>query len=162
MIEIVRYHLSCFDKMKWILDFEAFHVFNTWYPLEVCLLNCETEETLMYYIRWPRSSRVMNATTMYQMKRHCLRWDSGDIEINEFTDIMKTVFGEDDEVNVKGFEKVAYIKSLLPTSVKVVEIENAPPYKLITDYFDECCDKHFVRFCARVKCKELIKHVCFN
>lgn len=130
---------------------------------EVCLARVETNWCHHYMVRSPITYQNLNDDLKKRVDYvtefiHGIPWDSNGINEEKALFKMKMLLQNSHRVYAKGSEQVAYLKKILSSSVRVVDLDGyyPPPPKIGYSFPDllVCSDhkKHrFLRRCALVK-----------
>jgi hypothetical protein len=150
----------------WILDFEAYQVGCSFFPVEIALLNMQNDEICYtWYIKYNTNMAKWDKPTKFQFNRHGLGWEHGNVYLHvalkELRDVLNSYPEEEEHViHVKGLEKTNWVRHWFPYNfprVMVQEIHGAPVFGEITCAM-YACTYHFDHFhlrCARKKAYQL-------
>ena len=134
------------QQQKWVLDFEGFQINGNFYPLEICLINCEnpTENIHVWHIGYSdtlaETYNNCNQTIRWQFHKHGMGWKHAEmtlvdalVELREVLEVENTKVQH--EIHIKGLEKAKWIRGFFlreKDNVKVIEILNAPCFRDLT------------------------------
>ena len=96
----------------WLCYFEAFHFDGEFYPVELVLLNSQTKVCSNYNIYWQHGLPYTGDTPQhikFQYRRHGIRWDAGNVTLQEAIKLVKEQIANDDVIYIKGHEKYQWL-----------------------------------------------------
>jgi hypothetical protein len=150
----------------WLCDFEAFQLDAIYFPVEVSLLNLDSEICYTFNIGWRhlKFTCFCSKTFAFQYKRHGLCWDAGRLSVKKVIKAIKKRVKGDDVIFVKGDQKAQWLLHWF-TDKQIVNLVDDCVLSVnktlpLEQQRERRCNFHYnnpmYQFCAQQKCYLLL------
>ena len=150
----------------WLCDFEAYQFDATYFPVEISLLNLNSEKCATFYIGWRHLSFTVysSKTFAHQYNRHGLCWDAGRLTLIKAIKAIQKRVKASDVVFVKGEQKAKWVMQWLKAG-QIIDLVGDDVFsfnnnKLTEHQTEQKCEFHAMnpnyKFCTRQKCFMLL------
>ena len=168
------------STQTYILDFEGYQLDGKFYPVEIALVNCCTENYQMFYIAYPEMYGLLdsNLTIKCQFWRHLIPFNAPFAQYNlcQAKCELQNVIKSGDTVYVKGLQKQLFFRDWFHHSITINQFDEQPKIETLIQQMRmlssskentsrrRCSAVHASsvgddKFCALEKCFAMLHHL---